>query len=459
MDLGNPQILLTPEGEEETIVVSKRKLEQLLREKEELEKKVKEFEEYKKRHPETVGVKHGKAYVLRTPAEPRVPSGKKPGAQQGHPPHVRPRPDHIDRRVPLPLTECPACHGHELSAVQETRERVVEDLPLPRTETTAYTVERRYCRSCRKLVEAQVPGVLPGAQLGLRVMHVVVQLRVESRLPIEQIPPVLETLYGLKVSEGEVHSVLAQMAEAYTPVFEGFREEMRAAPAKCMDESPWYVDGEQVYLWVAATDRAVIYRVAPTRSHEEALELLGPNPRGVLTHDRFSAYETVARKTNLAQQLCWFHLLGDSKELEAFLGEEGKSIHAVMKRVWERAKTVAGQGTIEDVQQLWEALEGGLRNRVGAGTSSKGEHFVDEVLSQRAWLFEFVLNPEVEGTNNRAERALRPMVVARKISGGSRSWRGGKVFEILASVVQTLRLRGQGLVRHGPGHLGLVPFG
>jgi transposase len=458
MDLGSAQILLSPEGDEETVVVSKRKFEEFLRRMEELERKAQEFEEYRKRHPETVGVKHGKAYALRTPAEPRK-SGGKPGAQWGHPPHRRPRPDRIDRQVPLPLTACPECRGHELSNVQETRERVVEDLPLPRVEATAYTVERRYCRTCRRLVESKVPGVLSGAQLGLRLMHVIVQLRVQHRLPIEQIPPVLETLYSLKVSEGEVHSVLAQMAEAYTPVFEGFREEMRAAPAKCMDETPWYVDGKSSYLWVAATDRAVIYRVAPTRSHGEALELLGPNPRGVLTHDRFSAYETVARKTDLAQQLCWFHLLGDSKELEDFLGEEGKSIHAVMKKVWESTKKVAGKGTVEDVEQLWEALEGGLKNRQGAGTSVRGEHFVTEVLSQRAWLFEFVLNPAVEGTNNRAERALRPMVVARKISGGSRSWRGGKVFEILASVVQTLRLRGQDLVRHGPGHLALTPFG
>ena len=81
------------------------------------------------------------------------------------------------------------------------------------------------------------------------------------------------------------------------------------------------------------------------------------------------------------------------------------------------------------------------------------------MLSQRTWRFEFAGNPEVEGTNNRAERALRPMVVARKIFGGNRSGRGAKVFEILASVVRTLRLRGQSLVAHGPGHPSLASLG
>lgn len=460
MDRTAVAVLLAPEEDSESVTLTREQRRQLWQRYQELEAEnerlKRELAEYKKRHPETVGVKFGKAYVLKTPAEPR-PSGGAPGARPGHPPHLRPRPDHIDRRVPLSLERCPECQGGRLSRVQETRTRVVEDLPAPRTEVTEYTIERRYCRDCRKLVEAEVPGVLPGAQLGLRAMHAIVQMRVQHRLTVEQIPPLLESLYGLKVSEGEVHAILAQMAEAYTPVYEGFRDAMREAPAKYLDETPWYVSGVGGYLWVAATPQELIYRFAPSRGHEEAMALLGPRPKGTMVRDRYVAYDTVARKTNLAQQLCWFHLLGDSKELAEFLGEEGRQIHEVLKTVYQAAKRVAGQGTEREVEQLWEALEGGLRNRHGA--SSRGERFVEDLLAQRAWLFEFVVNPEVEGTNNRAERALRPMVVARKIFGGNRSRRGAKVFEVLASVVQTLRLRGQDLMRHGPGHLRLASYG
>ncbi len=288
-------------------------------------------------------------------------------------------------------------------------------------------------------------------------MHAIVQLRVQHRLTVDQIPPLLASLYGLTVSKGEVHSVLAQMAEAYAPVFEGFRQEMRSASAEYLDETPWWLNGSSAYLWAAVTPREAICRIAPSRGHEVAMELLGSEPKGTMVRDRYVAYETVARKTNLAQQLCWFHLLGDSKELEEFLGEEGRQIHGVMKAVYHAAQRVAGKGTATEVEQLWEALEGGLRNRTGG--SSRGERFVKTVLSQRAWLFEFVVSSEVEGTNNRAERALRPMVVARKIFGGSRSPRGAKVFEVLASVVQTLQLRGQSLMVHGPGHLGLTAYG
>ena len=453
MEIRDWRLLLLPE-DGDSVVLSREKARELLERLERLEKEKAELEEqlvaYKKRHPETVGVKFGKAYVLKTPTEARA-SGGKPGARPGHLPRLRPRPDHIDRRVRLPLTNCPECGNGRLSRVQETRTRVVEDLPTPRTEVTEYTVERRYCRSCRKLVESPVPGVLPHAQLGLRLMHAIVQLKVRHRVTVEQIPPLLQSLYGVSVSEGEVHSVLEQMAAAYGAVYDRFREEMREAPAKYMDETPWWVSGKMAYLWVGATPTEAVYHVGPTRAHTEALELLGPSPKGFLVHDRFSAYETVGTKTGMRHQACWFHLLGDSKELEEFLGEEGGQVHGVLKAVYRAARGMAGRGTAEHVRQLEEALVGGLSNR--AGSSSRGHRFVTEVLSLRDRLFEFVVHPEVEGTNNRAERALRPAVVARKISGGSRSWRGARVFAVLATVVQTLRLRSQDLIRDGPGYL------
>ena len=144
------------------------------------------------------------------------------------------------------------------------------------------------------------------------------------------------------------------------------------------------------------------------------------------------------------------------EELVEFLEaeEEGKQIHGVLQTVYHAAKQVAGRGTEEHVRQLTEALVGGLSNR--RGSSSRGQRFVEGILEIRERLFGFVTDARVEGTNNRAERALRPLVVARKISGGSRSWRGAQVTAVLASVVQTLRLRGQSLMRDGPSYLGVA---
>jgi hypothetical protein len=58
-------------------------------------------------------------------------------------------------------------------------------------------------------------------------------------------------------------------------------------------------------------------------------------------------------------------------------------------------------------------------------------------------LLTFLEDPRVDATNNRSERAIRPLVVARKISGGSRSFMGAKVHAQLMSLIQTCSQQGQ----------------
>ena len=57
-------------------------------------------------------------------------------------------------------------------------------------------------------------------------------------------------------------------------------------------------------------------------------------------------------------------------------------------------------------------------------------------------LFQWVKSPEIPADNNYAERALRPTVIARKISFGSQSERGLKTREILMTVLHTAETRG-----------------
>ena len=57
-------------------------------------------------------------------------------------------------------------------------------------------------------------------------------------------------------------------------------------------------------------------------------------------------------------------------------------------------------------------------------------------------LFTFIVEPRAGADNNPAERSLRPPVVSRKISGGTRSQQGSETKSILASLFGTWRLQG-----------------
>ena len=56
---------------------------------------------------------------------------------------------------------------------------------------------------------------------------------------------------------------------------------------------------------------------------------------------------------------------------------------------------------------------------------------------ERSWLFTFLYCPGLDSTNNAAERAIRGMVIARKVWGGSRTWEGARTQQILGSVPRT----------------------
>lgn len=423
------------------------KLEQENRElREELKRLIEEFEEYKKRHPPNTGVKHGKPYFFKSTNRSKNP--KRPGARKGHKPYFRPMPKHIDEVRRIPVVVCPECGGSRLSKrVQVVRTRTYEDIPVYEPVAIRLEIERRYCRTCKKLVEAPVPWVPPGARLSLRVMLIVAWFKIHLRMTEEAIPQVLKELFGLKICEGEVIHILDQVARAFGPFYQQLIQDIRKAQARNMDETNWRINGENAQLWAFVTKGETLYTIASCRSHKAPLKVIGKKHKGVDVHDRFSAYKTLARKTKNPQQYCWAHIIKNAEELAHFYGDEGKHILQVVKKTYASAKAYDHKGTNKDIEDLSKTMKDDLHRPYKSQHCHK---FAVNLLDEKDNLFEFVKNPYVDGTNNAAERALRPSVVARKISGGNRSMKGAKTYKVLLSVTQTLYQNGKNLVKHGP---------
>ena len=84
--------------------------------------------------------------------------------------------------------------------------------------------------------------------------------------------------------------------------------------------------------------------------------------------------------------------------------------------------------------------------------SKKCSGFVrTQLRRKRDDIFRFVLDRSVDSTNNRAERAIRPIVTYRKVSGGSRSDRGARDFARVYSVLESQRKKGKLPFRTDPG--------
>ena len=163
---------------------------------------------------------------------------KTPGQKAGHEGYSRRIPERIDFVKRLILDTCPECQGTNLSCVQEVRERFVEDIPEPtNTIVTKYEIERRYCKNCKKIVEAEVEDALPNARFGLRVMLLVVFMKIGLALPSQKIIKMLEAQYNLTISDGEIYKMLEQVAQAFGSHYNGLHKKIKEASVKNVDET------------------------------------------------------------------------------------------------------------------------------------------------------------------------------------------------------------------------------
>jgi len=96
---------------------------------------------------------------------------------------------------------------------------------------------------------------------------------------------------------------------------------------------------------------------------------------------------------------------------------------------------------------LWTAtgrLEAQLdRLLVRRYRDSANRRLKNHLWRERPYLFTFLYCPGLDATNNAAERALRPLVVARKNWGGNRTQKGARAQAVLTSILQTAGQQGK----------------
>jgi hypothetical protein len=225
-------------------------------------------------------------------------------------------------------------------------------------------------------------------------------------------------------------------------------EQVRQQPVVHQDETGWRENGKNGYIWatVSAGPQAVrYYEYSPSRSHQVALHLLGVRFRGILVSDFYAAYNLIPG----LHQRCWTHLLRDLHAL--------KEEHAARDDVIQWAQQVR---QVYDDAQLWLDIHPTATSeerrrqydvlyqrtwRLGGQYAFEGGHpcwaLAKRLLRHQEELFLFVLVPDLPADNNLAERSIRPVVIMRKISGGSRSDAGSKTRLTLASLLGTWQAR------------------
>ncbi|HVS39244.1 MAG TPA: IS66 family transposase [Gemmataceae bacterium] len=385
------------------------------------------------------------------PATAKKPSGRKPGGQPGHPPHLKQwlAPQRVTQIVPLVLTRCERCRtplpvecGPE--DAEPTRFQVAE-LPDLKTKVTEYQRHSRTCPCCGELNQAVLPPDFPTRSIAPGLAALMAYLVGACGLSKRRVEEVVEAVFEVPVALGTVARLEQEMGAALEPAHQEASAAVQQAPVKHLDETGWKKAGRKRWLWVAATANVVVFLIHRLRNAAVVLLLVGRTLRGILCSDRWRAYDGFPL---LQRQICGSHLKRNWEKLRERGGPAQRIADAclvIKDQVFEQWHLFRGGGLtrsqLDDrlaplALELLAVLQKGGRSR-----DKKTARFCERVLTVYPALWTFVVEEGVEPTNNHAERVQRLAVLYRKNCFGCHSDSGCRFVERLLTVVQTLRLQ------------------
>ncbi|MGZ3806424.1 MAG: IS66 family transposase [Pseudobdellovibrionaceae bacterium] len=362
----------------------------------------------------------------------------KPGQKIGHKGVTRPYTT-PDRQVDVTMDRCPDC-GAELGLPFRIDSKIIEEIPEPQPIiVTEYKIAHYRCPCCRKNVMARDTGCPNKGKFGNKVIALATLLKYEDRLPHRKIHNTLERVHGLKISPATILDLTSRAADAVRSEYDAILNKIRGAPILYVDETSIRVQGEMHWIWTFTTPSEAFFVIRKSRGMKVLLEVLTRRFRGIIVCDGWKSY---AKFTKLLQR-CWAHLLRESKDLaEKF--QEAIPLHNALKELYELlTKALENDPPPEIRKTLWKLAREALRHwTLKEYAFEKVRKFIGKINNGFDYWFTFIINPGTEPTNNRAERALRPHVVLRKILGTLRNDKGTSIHERIMTALATWEQKG-----------------
>jgi len=386
----------------------------------------------------------------------KEPAQKIPPAQQkqrgrpkGHPGANRPRPPEVHREIVEPLECCPHCRGSVGNLRPITQ--YIEELPEIKPEVTRLTTFQGTCGCCGEVHSRhplQTSFAIGAAKvmLGPQALANIVHLK-SMGLTIAKISRLFADLFHLKITAGGVQHILRRVAGKLAGSYQALQEQIRASSVVYADETSWYVGERGPWLWVFTTPRYTLFHVNRSRGGPVAEKILGADFAGVLVTDCASMYLRFACE----QVKCLAHHLQRLKQLRLLPKTTDPTYLDAWERFWKdvlrlhKARDGLSEGAFHKARAEMEARFATLLTQ--EVTQPGDRKFRTRMENLGRHRVTCLYHPEAEATNNRAERALRPAVIQRKISCGNRTATGARTWEIILSLAVTAYQQGRDFVR------------
>jgi transposase len=390
--------------------------------------------------------------LKRKPPTPR--SGKERGGQAGHRKAYRPLvpPEKVHETFDCKPTSCRRCGGGLQGDDPAPLIHQVAELPKVDPIVDEYRLHRLACPGCGETTCATLPPGAPRGGFGPYLQAVLAVFAGAYRLSKRQIRQLSADLFGLTISTGMISKLERRSAAVLEAPYHELAVSVHSAAAANIDETSWRQDRKKAWLWVTVTRVVTVFTIAGHRSAEVAKALLGSEPEQVVSSDRFSAYEWIAARW---RQICWAHLRRDFQAMIDRGGAgkpTGETLLTLSHRLFHNWHQVRdGPLDWETFGKRMARLRREVRQALLEGSKcgcARTSATCFEILKVEEGLWAFAKVKGIEPTNNEAERALRFVVIWRRLSGGTDSHRGSRFVERALSVVATCRQQGRNALEY-----------
>ncbi len=400
------------------------------------------------------------------PATPAIPkdSPRKPGKQPGAQGFGREQKITVHQHNPHYPDQCALCrlalnpdyNGVAYTAFDSlTLEWGDLNQPGIKVVNTRHTYYERTC-PCGHVTQAaplrQPPdSLLPNVELsqwrliGSSLAALIVCLSLRMRLSRSRIREFLHDWLGITLSVGSINKAIHESGRAAMPLENALLEEVLNSELLHVDETPWKENGALLWLWVFVSSSVAVFWIS-SRSGELINNVLGGNAyKGWLMSDGYRVYRQFLKRIR-----CWAHLVRKAQGLTEAYDKEpqafGKQTLLFLNDLMAAIKNARETLPNKPLSEIYQDRLLGYRHECEQMTSSthkKTRALAVEMLNDWDTIFTILDHPHLPLTNNEAERALRHWVILRRISYGTRTEQGSRIFAILASVIETCRIRQQ----------------
>ena len=409
------------------------------------------------------------------PPKPPPPKGRRKrrrGGQPGHPRHERSSfpPEDVDEVLTCKMKRCP-----------KTGRRLRPANAPPRTIQQVGLVEKPFvvrehracaysCAACGEVHWAPFPKeVEAGGLLDSGMTALVAHLKASAHCSYTTLQKHLADCMGPALSRGQLAKTVSKASEALAAPYAELGTRLPAEPRVNVDETghreperlprregaqdaPTPARPNAWWTWAFRAPLFTLFRIVDSRGSGVLTEVLGREFEGVLGSDCFPAYLKYMRDCSVLVQLCLAHLI---REVKFLAGHPDVGVAAYGRRFLSALKDVLGvirRRETMTARGFRRRLREAKRAVLKAATGRVPDHADARRLAKRMRehgeaYFTFVTTPGVEPTNNLAERAIRFVVIDRRITQGTRGETGRRWCERIWTAVATCAAQGRSLYR------------